>query len=172
MGFGIIIPVVALIKTSNLKAIVFKDLFILTGVQMVRLAGIFYFIVWGLQLWQQSTALASTSNVSFTDLIFGPYWLMYLFSPVMRLLLSQLFWIKKIYFKKATLITVALLLLIVPSQRILMFVTSLHRDYLPGSWSMSTGDMITETILNIVVFIFVTITIMLAGGKLKKIIDK
>ena len=49
VGFGIVIPVLSLIRTSNLKTIEVKDLFILTAVQMVRLAGILYIILFAAQ---------------------------------------------------------------------------------------------------------------------------
>ncbi len=45
VGFGFVIPILALIRTSNIKAIAVKDLFILTAVQAVRIAGIFYFLL-------------------------------------------------------------------------------------------------------------------------------
>jgi hypothetical protein len=167
-GFGIVIPIFALIRTSNLKTIAVKDLFILTAVQMVRLAGIAYFILWLITTWEQNNEL-SDAPIPFKDRLFGPYWLPLLFAPVMTLVLSQLFWIKKLYMKKAALITFALLLLILPSQRVMFFVTSLHRDYLPSSWSITTGNMFIQTALNIIVFIFITFAVMLSSGKLKKI---
>ena len=84
----------------------------------------------------------------------------------MTLVLSQLFWIKKLYMKKAALITLALLLLILPSQRILLLLTQASGKYLPDG--TETGTLLLRLLLNIIVFIFVTFTIILAGGKLKK----
>lgn len=166
-GFGIVIPILALIRTSNIKTIAVKDLFILTAVQMVRLAGIAYFILWVIRTWEQNNIDMDTFR--FEEHLFGPYWLATIFSPVMALLLSQLFWIKRLYMKKAALVTFSLLLLILSSQRAMIFVTTFYRNYLPTSWSMRTGSIFIEIALNIIVFIFITFSVMLAGGKLKKI---
>jgi hypothetical protein len=165
VGFGIVIPIVALIRTSNLKALEFKDLFILTAVQAVRVAGILFFVLWAVHSWERYNEPPIPNTVPFKDMLLGPYWLVYLFSPIMKFVLSQLFWIKKLYFKKAALITFALLLVIVPSQNVLMFVTSLQSDYLPSS--ISIADTLAEIGLNIVVFIFIIIPILLGSGKLK-----
>lgn len=174
IGFGIVIPIFVLaMRTSNLKAIAFKELFILTAVQTVRIAGILYFVLWLVHSWEQYNDPVVTGGMPFKDKLFGPFWLVYLFSPLMKFFLSQLFWIKKLYFKKAALITFALLLVILPSQRVLVFVASLNsKDYLPSAWSLSTGDMLIEIALNIVVFIFIVIPILLGSGKLKKILEK
>ncbi len=167
VGFGIVIPIVALIRTSNLKALEFKDLFILTTVQAVRVAGILFFLLWAVHSWQRYNEPPIPNTVPFKDMLLGPYWLVYLFSPIMKFVLSQLFWIKKLYFKKAALITFALLLVIVPSQNVLLYATSLNTDHLPGFGSVSIADTLAEIGLNIVVFIFIIIPILLGSGKLK-----
>lgn len=165
VGFGIIIPILALIKTSHLKALEFKDLFILTAVQAVRIAGIFYFILAA----KDAYAYFFDGTSYMASNVAGSVYILHTFlPPVITLLLTQLFWIKKLYMKKAALITFALLLVILPSQRVMFFVTSLHRDYLPSSWSMDPVDMIIEALLNIIVFIFIIIPIIVAGGKLRK----
>ncbi|AWH84809.1 hypothetical protein HYN59_06580 [Flavobacterium album] len=174
MGFGIVIPIFVLaMRSSNLKAIAFKELFILTAVQTVRIAGILYFVLWLVHSWEQYNDPVVTGGMPFKDKLFGPYWPVYLFSPLMKFVLSQLFWIKKIYIKKAALITFALLLAILPAQRVVVFIASLAtKDYLPSAWTLSTRDTIVEIALNIVVFIFIIIPILLGSGKLKKVLEK
>lgn len=159
IGFGVVVPIVALLKTSNIEKLKVKELFILTAVQAVRVGGILYFL-----LFLVDTYL----NWNYVKL-YGDQWLYYWFSPLMSLLLSQLFWIKKLYMKKPALITLALFLLIFPSQRLLLMLRNLHRNYLPATWSVFQMNPLIELLLNIIVFIFIIITIMLAGGKLKKI---
>lgn len=165
VGFGIVIPILSLIRTSNLKAIEVKDLFVLTGVQMVRVAGILYFILSLVNFGIQYNESPGTFSAPFSTILFS-YILSLLYTPVMTLVLSQLFWIKKLYMKKAALITLALLLLILPSQRILLLLTQASGKYLPDG--TETGTLLLRLLLNIIVFIFVTFTIILAGGKLKK----
>lgn len=169
VGFGFVIPILALIKTSNLKALEVKDLFILTAVQAIRVSGIIYFV---LALVAAYPYFANSGPVGNVNVDFTGYGLTMLFSPLMYLLLSQLFWIKKLYMKKTALITLSILLLILPSHRLMMYVSSFSgsdKDYLPGSWTMSvqTFSPAIEFLLNIIVFIFIIFTIILLGGKLK-----
>jgi hypothetical protein len=168
-GFGIVIPVVALLRTSNLKKIAVKEAFVLTAVQVLRVAGILYFILWLADTYIAMESLQGVNAIDTSNRLFGTYSFAYWFSPLMYLLLSQLFWIKKLYIKKAPLITLALMLLILPSQRLLIIITSFHRDYLPSSWVMYQGSIVLQVVLNIIVFIFIVFTVMLAGGKLKKV---
>lgn len=171
VGFGVVIPILKFTKSSDLKTIAVKDTFVLTAVQVLRIAGLLFFFVWLANVYDLSLKPVSDhgTTLSFTNRLFGPYWLHYAFSPLMYLLLSQLFWIKKLYLKKTPLITLAILLLILPSERILIIVTSFHRDYLPSSWAMYTINPVLHFVLNIIVFIFIIIPVMLLTGKLKKL---
>jgi hypothetical protein len=163
------VPIVTLLKTSNLTRLKFKELFIFTAVQAVRVGGILYFILFLLQTYLLYSQAGSDEIFSVENRLSGPYWLAYWFPPLMNLLLTQLLWIRKLYMKKGALITMSLLLLFLPSPRFIIFITAFHRDYLPSSWSMYQGDMILGFVLNIIVFIFIIFTIMLAGNKFKKI---
>lgn len=160
VGFGVIIPILTLIKTSKLKSIEVKDLFILTAVQLVRVSGILYFI------------LAITSNLTvFTAKNAsgqGPgieYFLYLFFSPLMYLLLTQLFWLKKLYMKKPARITLSILMLILPSSWFLLFVKT--ESVGTVAKAVFNTEVISVFFLNIIVFIFMTFTIILMGGKLK-----
>ena len=116
VGFGILVPIITLIKTANLKALRLKELFILQAVQVVRIAGICYVLLqvpvfydaWQLQ----------KSGVTVPGGIFSYFGLMLFYSPVFYLIISQCFWFKKLYIKKAALITMSILLLIIPSQQL------------------------------------------------------
>lgn len=169
VGFGIVIPILALVKTSSLRAIEVKQLFILTAVQTVRVAGIPYIILFLVQTYfLYNTRPLSIWPDAAEAMLFGPYWLTW-FSPLMYFLLSQLLWVKKLYIKRYALVTMSLFLLILPSRRFLMFIQVWYRDYLPSSWAMYTINPFIEVLLNIIVFTFVIFTIMLANGKFKKI---
>lgn len=156
VGFGIVIPLLNLIRTSNLKTIEVKDLFILTAVQTVRLAGIAYFLYW---------IVASVSQYGqgiLDSRLFGPYWWASWYKPTLILLLSGVFWFKKTYYRKTSRIVFAILLFILPS---LPYHIDRFRDV---SSFQIPGYLMIGTLLNIIVFIFIIFTIMLAGGKLKK----
>lgn len=164
VGFGFIIPILALIKTSNLKALEVKDLFILTSVQAIRVSGIIYFV---LALVAVYPFFANDGSVGGVNVDFTGYGLNLLFSPLMYLLLSQLFWIKKLYMKKAALITLAILLLILPHVRFLSSVKTFSLGSLTTVLSVFNMTNIILWALNIIVFIFIIFTIILLGGKLK-----
>ncbi len=164
VGFGFVMPILVLIKTSNLKALEVKNLFILTAVQAVRVSGIIYFVlafVAAYPLFAHSSPIgASGVKVDFTS-----YALFLMFSPLMYLLISQLFWIKKLYMKKAALITLSILLLILPSSMFLAIAQS--QDVVPVIKNTFSGVEILKGAISCTVFIFVILTIILIGGKLK-----
>lgn len=173
VGFGIVIPILSLIRTSNLKAIEVKDLFMLTGVQMVRVAGILYFILFAVQ------AIGWYSGEPQNDLerrmkmmMFSASWMYVWYKPLVLLLLTQLFWIKRLFTRKAPRIIFAIMLLVLPtlaSQQFIMTIISLHRDgVLPSNWNINIGTILLQYLLNVIVFTFIAFTVILAGGKLKK----
>ena len=171
VGFGFVIPILALIRTSNIKAIAVKDLFILTAVQAVRIAGIFYFLLAAKDAYTYffDGTSYTTSNVSAPA-----YMLFTFFPPAMTVVLSQLFWIKKLYMKKAALITFALLLLILPSDLFVRYLSHWALGTYGSLWLNFPAfpGLLSYGLLNIMVFIFIIFIIMLAGGKLKAIADK
>ena len=164
VGFGFIIPILALIRTSNLKALQVKDLFILTAVQTVRVSGILYFVLAFVAAYPL-LAHSSPTGAAGVKIDFTNYAVYLLFAPLMCLLISQLFWIKKLYMKKAALITLSLLLLTLPSD--IFFAVAQSKDFMPSLKVMFSGTEIIKALISCVMFIFITFTIILMGGKLK-----
>ena len=74
---------------------------------------------------------------AFINRAFGPYWWSYWCMMTCNVISPQLFWIKKI---RTSLVSTFVLSIIVNIgmwfERFVIIVTSLHRDYLPSSWSM------------------------------------
>ncbi len=74
---------------------------------------------------------------AFINRAFGPYWWSYWSMMTCNVISPQLFWIKKI---RTSLVATFVLSIIVNIgmwfERFVIIVTSLHRDYLPSSWSM------------------------------------
>ena len=168
IGFGFAIPIISLLKTSKLKTIEFKELFILTAVQTLRISGILYFVMFCIHaLVDYYRVHSGNQAVVVQSPFFGPYWIIKWVEPAMYLLLSQLFWIKKLYLKKASLITFSILLLLLPSKRLLLMLQTYSRNHLSPGSVLPAGTILLELLLNCIVFIFIIITIMLATGKLK-----
>lgn len=145
----------------------------LTGVQMVRVAGILYFILFAVQ------AIGWYSGEPQNDLerrmkmmMFSASWMYVWYKPLVLLLLTQLFWIKRLFTRKAPRIIFAIMLLVLPtlaSQQFIMTIISLHRDgVLPSNWNINIGTILLQYLLNVIVFTFIAFTVILAGGKLKK----
>ena len=160
VGFGFVIPIVTLLKTSNLIKLKFKDLFILTAVQTVRLAGIIYFLLFLLKTYSKPDYGAFK----------GSFLVFYWYSPLIYLIVSQVYWLKKSYMSKPALVTFAISLFILPSELLKMQVWRYIHEY--GSLMLNFSafpNLIIDFILNVIVFIFIIITLMLAGNKFKQI---
>ncbi|MES2488021.1 MAG: hypothetical protein V4581_18990 [Bacteroidota bacterium] len=170
IGFAIIIPIVSLIKTSNLKTLLVKDLFVLQAVQAIRVAGIMNLLLalpdaYSVYIEQHSVGV--TYPVSFQLFTFYP--------TLAYFILTQFFWFKKLYMKKSALITLCLFLLILPSDWILTILATLDApqvEYLPASWRLHTATTLARIGLNIVIFFFTTFSLMVVSGKLKQFTEK
>lgn len=88
-----------------------------------------FFIAWYGQVPAESYA--------FINRAFGPYWWAYWSMMTCNVISPQLFWIKKI---RTSIVATFVLSIVVNIgmwfERFVIIVTSLHRDYLPSSWSM------------------------------------
>ncbi len=88
--------------------------------------------------------------------IYGSFWYTFFASLLYAIIPTQLFWFKKI--KNSRLIVFFIsLLFIICFERILIFISSFHRDYLPSSWIMYTGDVVLNVIYSIVIFVITTL---------------
>ncbi|MFM7487144.1 MAG: hydrogenase, partial [Cytophagales bacterium] len=73
------------------------------------------------------------------NLMFGPYWFGYWFEPIGYIFLSQILWLKTIKRSNVAVLIIAICLLLIRNfSRVIFLVTSLHRDYVPSSWVMTT----------------------------------
>lgn len=166
IGFGFVIPIVALLKTSNLKKLKFKELFILTAVQAVRVSGILYF----LRFLAEAIFYYKVGDNSWYLFLEAYSWLL----PMIYLFLSQLFWIKKIYTNKILLVLLSLLMLLSPLMYEIWFYlyyASIFNEgeFIGVSSLIETTYSLVGLVLNFIVFIFIIIAIMLAGNKFKHI---
>lgn len=74
---------------------------------------------------------------AFMNRAFGPYWWAYWIMMTCNVITPQLFWFKKI--RRSPLITFIISIFVnigMWFERFVIIVTSLHRDYLPSSWTM------------------------------------
>ena len=95
-----------------------------------------------------SEANQEAERFEFINRISGPYWLAFCFSLLGTTLLPQLFWFKR--YRKSPIIS--LLVAAVPfTEKLIVYATSFHRDYLPSNWSTNDdfGDKVTAVLLYI-----------------------
>jgi molybdopterin-containing oxidoreductase family membrane subunit len=76
-------------------------------------------------------------SYAFINRAFGPYWWAYASMMTCNVITPQLFWVKKI----RTSVTATFIISIFVNigmwfERFVIIVTSLHRDFLPSSWTM------------------------------------
>ncbi|RZJ59197.1 MAG: hypothetical protein EOO45_25880 [Flavobacterium sp.] len=150
-----------------MNAVAVKALFVLTAIKLIRIGGIVYFILFSIYALLDFYHSQAGPGEMAQSRFFGPYWFAQWLEPGMYLLLSQLFWFKSLYCKKAILILLSILLIVLPSKRFMYFMTSLGDTDAVQYLSVNAGNIALELLLNCVVFIFITFTIVLATGKLK-----
>ncbi len=74
---------------------------------------------------------------AFLNRMFGPYWWAYWCMMTCNVISPQLFWVKKIRTSLSATFVLSIIVNIgMWFERFVIIVTSLHRDYLPSSWSM------------------------------------
>jgi len=166
IGFGIVVPILSGARSSNLKTIEFKNLFILTAVQLVRISGILYFVLWLLDLYK-NYAQYDTNKPGVDYTLFGSLWLVFWMPPILYFLLSQVLWFKKIYTRKVPLITFSILLFILPFQKLWIIISGLFNEYHRLTEPSPAFTVIAGVALNVIIFTFLVITLILMSGKLK-----
>ena len=93
-------------------------------------------------------------SYAFANRAFGPFWWAYWSMLVFNVLLPQLFWFKKI--RSSVVVTFFILLLSncgLWFERLVIILTSFHRDYLPSSWILYAPTYIEIVLLMIAVLV-------------------
>jgi molybdopterin-containing oxidoreductase family membrane subunit len=78
-------------------------------------------------------SIDETEQYALLNRMFGPYWWAFWINFIGTILVPQLFWLQKYRKRIWFSIIVALAFQL---ERVLIFLTSFLRDYLPSSWSM------------------------------------
>lgn len=91
-------------------------------------------------------------KIAFNQRLTGPYWFGYWLQPLFWIVLTQLLWIKALQQSLVFRILLSALFLF-SFERMVIIITSFHRDYLPSSWSLGLSSaeillgMLYKTIL-------------------------
>ena len=116
-------------------------------------AGIWMF---GKLIWVSLTEEVGMEN--FLNRATGPYWFAYWFMMLSTILLPQLFWLKK-YRRN---IVLSLLAAAIPFyERLIILLTSFHRDYLPSSWTIRATIVGSALIQNMLLLLMLVLLLRL-----------
>ncbi len=138
-GFAMVLTLVLIMRKVlslehyiTVKHIEYMNIIIILTGSLVGIAYLTeFFISWYSGVEYESYAFINRAT--------GPYWWAYWIMMTCNLVSPQLFWFKKI---RTSLIATFILSLVVNTgmwfERFVIIVVSLHRDYLPSSWTMYT----------------------------------
>lgn len=105
------------------------------AVKFISLAGVIYFAVWIIGIFVFYAESNPEEKSDMLNRMFGEYWFGIWSQPILWFALTQLLRFKKVS-KNALLRIVFSFFLIVSIERFMIFIITLHRDYLPSSWTM------------------------------------
>jgi len=80
-----------------------------------------------------TSAIDELEKYSLLNRMFGPYWFVYWLQPILYLISTQILWIKRVRLNRLLRFLIGLLMLI-SFEKLIIMITSLHRDYLPSLW--------------------------------------
>jgi len=170
VGFGLIIP--ALLYVRPKKTPDFKNIFIATSIQIIRVIGILYFILWILDA-QSATSIAQTEG-GYSVTMGPPFYLggsFYIFwlTPLIFLLTTQLLWVSKIRENKIMVFVLSLLMLLNSFNVFTLLLTKLGIT-MPVVWAWPSADngmFAVAVLLHLFMFACIVFTTMVVSGKLK-----
>ena len=101
----------------------------------ISFVGVLYIIFWSLGMIVYYIDCNPEEKSAMIDRMFGKYWFSIWIQPLFWFALSQIFRIK--FLSKNILIRIfASFFLIFSIERLIIIISSFHRDYLPSSWTM------------------------------------
>lgn len=165
-GFGVYSIFILLIKPLFSDATKIKiEKFDNSACSIIPVIGLIYLLNWlGTLFFQYNNLEDSAEIYQLKSRLFGTYWFGYWLQPSL-FLSSQLLWFKKL--RKIIVIRFLIALTLTFSIERIIYLTSLHRDFMPSTWSVSLLSKIIEWIWSIGIFTFVTIIFDLIKTRLK-----
>lgn len=144
------------------------------AVKFISLAGAIYFAVWIIGIFIFYAESNSEEQNNLINRLFGKYWFGIWFQPILWFGLTQLLRFKKVS-KNALLRIVFSFFLIVSIQQFIIFIITLHRDYLPSPWTMYhdldiyPSNFFLALLMKIMVFLLFVGIYYLVKNQIKKI---
>lgn len=134
IGFSLFILATSFVRFRDEKRNEFLINLTDSAIMIIRFAGIIFLVTWFANLYEHYQS--EEEYYAMMSRMTGPYWLGYWIYPFSYGIFPQLLWVKKIKRIKAIRILTALLLLFaIYVERLVIWITSFHRDYVPSSWT-------------------------------------
>jgi len=173
IGFGLYSIIFFLVRLFYSKKVRLNN-FDYSATRITIYLGVIFCIFWALGcIIYYFQVDDQTEKLRYTERMFGKYWFGFWLQPIIWILLTQLLRIN--FLRKNLLFRIIISLsFVLTLERITIILTSLHRDYLPSSWTMYSGnwnfglgpfDVFLGLFFKI--FLFVLITSMYHFGKSK-----
>lgn len=128
---------------------------------VMRFAGIAFLILFVVGIADAIISIESPfDEYAISNRLFGPYAFGFWMYPIVYVGATQLLWIARCRRSRVIHWMVALLIVVMLSfERLIISITSLHRDYLPSSWShVSAGytrHIVLNGLINVLIFAIV-----------------
>lgn len=103
--------------------------------KLISFLGIIYLVVWFIGVFVFYLESNTDEKSSMLDRMFGIYWFGFWLQPLLWFSITQFLRIKRLS-NNVFLRIIFSVFLIISIERYVIVITSLHRDYLPSSWTM------------------------------------
>jgi hypothetical protein len=152
-GFGIVYGLLFLFrKIDKLPLMEAAD-------KILPIAGLLYLFFalfyYGIDFFIGYYSGATIVHYAFINTTFNTFYLAVVYPIMFMFIPSQLFWFQKV--KESKWIKFILSFFFIFSfERIYIFFSSFHRDYLPSSWTICTDDFLGTIVYSVLLFLFLT----------------
>jgi hypothetical protein len=125
-----------------------------SAIAVIRFAAIVFLVDWCIRFYFEFQS--EEDYYSLKTRFFGPFWFGHWVYVISYGIFPQLFWIQRIGQLKVMRVLSALLILFsLHVEKWIILITSLHRDYIPSSWTMAPNYeylLIYDSVLNLAIF--------------------
>lgn len=125
--------------------------------KFLSFVGVLYIIFWFLETIVYYIECNPVEKNEMIERMFGKYWFGIWIQPLLWFVLSQIFRIK-LFSKNIVIRIIVSFFLIISIERLVIIISSFHRDYLPSSWTMYRqldiypSNFILSIIMKILIF--------------------
>ncbi|MBI3234649.1 MAG: hypothetical protein HYZ42_11525 [Bacteroidetes bacterium] len=128
-------------------------------------AGIIYTALWIAELYK--TLGSGHEYYAFRNRALGEFMIFYWLQIIIYVIGSQLMWFNK--FRQINWLRIIVsILMIVPMERVNIIMTSMHKDYIPSSWTISLGNTIISLVFSTCIFVLFIVFITFTNKSISK----